>query len=177
MKQIPPKDMVTMQWYLVLCRPNQHHIAKRSLSRLDCEVFMPLQQVQRRWRGRTLKDVRPVFPGYVFVGMDPRRPIWHPVKTAYGVSRMIGFGEHGPAVVPDGIISGLMARCDGEGIMRPLEDSFAVGDRIRIISGPFADFVTEIDKIDAERRLHVLLDILGRRTLVVLAPAVALRRS
>jgi transcriptional antiterminator RfaH len=70
-----------------------------------------------------------------------------------------------------------MARCDLAGVLRPVQDDFAMGDKIRIISGPFTDFVTQIDKIDPERRLHVLIDLLGRPTKVVLDPELARRRD
>ena len=170
-------DLILMQWHLVLCRPNQHHIAHRSLERLDCEVFLPQQTSQRKWRGRVIHETRPFFPGYLFVGMDPARPIWEPVRRAYGVSRIVGFGEHGPASVPSQIVAGLMARCDAQGILTPMADDFEVGDRVRIISGPFKDFVTQIDRIVPERRLHVLLDLLGRSAKVVLSPEMALRQD
>lgn len=177
MQQIFQDDLVTLQWHLVLCKPNQHNIAKRALAHLNCEVFLPLQERQRRWRGRLLSDLRPVFPGYLFVGIDPRRPLWREVQNSYGVSRIVGFGERGLAVVPGGVVAGLMARCDPTGILRPIEESFAAGDRIRIVSGAFANFVTEIDKIDPDRRLHVLLDLLGRPTRVVLEPHLARREA
>jgi transcriptional antiterminator RfaH len=175
MRNVTDSDLVMLQWHLVLCKPNQYHIAQRALTRLDCEIFLPLQHAQRRWRGRILRDLRPVFPGYVFVGMDPARPIWQSIRTASGVSRIIGFGEQGPAVVPSEIVAGLMSRCDMNGVLQPLREGFEVGDKIKIVSGAFADFITEIDRIDPEHRLHVLLELLGRPTKVILDPKLAIR--
>lgn len=177
MRLLRNEDLVTMRWHLVLCKPNQHHIACRCLARLSCEVFLPQQLAERRWRGRVLKELRPVFPGYLFVGIDPARPLWQSMRTARGVSRIIGFGEQGPAVVPAEIVSGLMARCDGDGVLQPAREELLVGDKIKIISGPFANFVTSIDKIDANRRLHVLLDLLGHPTRIQLNPAMAALHS
>ncbi|WP_170139744.1 transcription termination/antitermination protein NusG [Cereibacter changlensis] len=177
MRLVKNEDFVTMRWHLVLCKPNQHHIARRCLSRLACEVFLPQLHAERRWRGRILKELRPVFPGYLFVGIDPARPLWQPVRTAQGVSRIIGFGEQGPAVVPAEIVAGLMARCDVDGVLHPVREELSVGDKIKIISGPFANFVTSIDKIDADRRLHVLLDLLGHPTKVLLDPSMVVLRS
>ena len=174
MRVLSQDDFTMMQWHLVLCRPNQHQLAERSLSRLDCEVFLPRQESRRHWRGRIIQELRPVFAGYLFVGTDPARPIWQPIRRAHGVSRIIGFGAHGPAMVPARVVAGLMARCDADGVLRPFQNEFAVGDAIRIVSGPFADFVTQVDKIDPDRRLHVLLDLLGRPTRVVLDPALAI---
>lgn len=177
MRVFSQDDFTMMQWHLVLCKPNQHQVAERSLSRLDCEVFLPRQETRRHWRGRIIQELRPVFAGYLFVGTDPARPIWQPIRSAHGVSRIIGFGTQGPAMVPAQVVAGLMARCDADGVLRPFQEAFSVGDAIRIVSGPFADFVTQVDKIDPDRRLHVLLDLLGRPTRVVLDPALAMRRN
>jgi transcriptional antiterminator RfaH len=177
MRVLQSDDLIMMRWHLVLCSPNRHHIAHKALSRLDCEVFLPQQPHQRRCRGRIITEMRPFFPGYIFVGVDPARPIWQPIRTAQGVSRIIGFGDNGPATVPPQIVAGLMARCDADGVVRPVRENFAVGDQIKIISGPFADFVTQVDEIAPDRRLHVLLELLGRSTKVLLDPALAIRRN
>lgn len=109
-----------------------------------------------------------MFPGYLFVGLDPNRSVWPLLRGAQGVSQIVGFGAAGPAIMPPGIVAGLWARCDENGVLRHAPEDFAVGDKIRIISGPFAEFVTRIDRIDPERRLTVLLDLLGGPTKVVL---------
>jgi transcriptional antiterminator RfaH len=175
MRALTIDDLVLVQWHLVLCKPNQHHIARTALSRLKCDVFLPLQEARRRWRGRFLSELRPVFPGYIFVGMDPARPVWQPVRTSPGVSQVVSFGGR-PANVPPEVVAGLMARCDGNGVLSPLLDDFSVGDKVRIISGPFAEFVTAIDSIDPDRCLHVLLDLLGRSTKVVVDREMAVRQ-
>ncbi len=162
-----------MQWHLVLCKPNQHNIAHRTLSRLPCEVFLPQQAHPRRWCGRVLTELRPVFPGYLFVGTDPAQPIWSRIRAATGVSRLIGFGESGPARIPPQIFAGLMARCDSDGLLAPLPEDFSAGDHIRITSGPFADFVARVDTVDPQHRLHLL----GRPTKVVVEPEMATRTA
>lgn len=170
-------ELVKMQWHLALCKPNQHRIAQRSLERLGCDVFIPKHETQRRHRGRVIKEARPIFAGYIFLGMDPSQPIWRKVKSAPGVSQAIETGGRGPATVPAEVVAGLMARCDADGILQPEDESFAVGDRIRILSGPFADFVTSIEKIEPDQRLQVLLSLLGRPTRVKLDPSAVTRLS
>lgn len=160
-------QFVPAPWHIVLCKPNRNHIAFRNLQRLGFDLFMPRHQVQRRWRGRTLSELRPVFAGYMFLGTGRVGTRWDLIRTTPGVAKLIGFGAEGPAMVPGEFVAGLMHRCDAEGLLQP-DPHLTVGDRVRIVSGPFADFVTTIDRIDAEKRIHVLLNLLGGKTKISL---------
>lgn len=173
MLEVHPESLVAMRWHIVMCKPNQNHIAFRHLARRGFDLFMPRHRVARRWRGRLFQDLRPIFGGYIFFAANPARPRWHEARTAPGVSSLIGTTESGPAVLPAEIVAGLMRRCDEEGCLLSPEEDFTVGDEIRIVSGPFHDFVTSIETIDPDRRLHVLLDLLGRPTRVQIDPSLA----
>jgi transcriptional antiterminator RfaH len=70
-----------------------------------------------------------------------------------------------------------MSRCDTDGLLAPVVDDLSVGDRVRVISGPFYDFVTSVEKIDPDRRLHVLLELLGRPTRVKLDPSMVAKST
>ncbi len=159
-----PVDFSIPQWHLLLCKPNQNHIAFRSLKKLNFDLFMPHHRVKRLIRGQAASELRPVFGGYLFLAADPSRPRWHQVKAAPGISQIIGFGQSGPAIVHPDVVAGLMYHTDQNGVLRKHADDFAVGDKIRIISGPFADFITSVEKIAPDDRLNVLLELLGRRT-------------
>lgn len=158
------------QWHLLLCKPNQNHIAFRNLQRLGFDLFMPRHLLERRLKGRVLSELRPLFGGYLFLSMNPSEPRWYDAKTASGVSKIIGHRTGGPSVVPPEIIAGLMQRCDRDGLIQETVSDFSEGDRVRIIDGPFADFITSIEKIDPDRRLHVLLELMGRSTKVLVDP-------
>jgi transcriptional antiterminator RfaH len=163
-------------WHLVLCKPNRHHIACRQLGQMGFDIFMPLHEVERRRQGRVRVERRPVFGGYIFVSAGQGRGEWHRVRSTPGVAQIVGFGGGAPALVPAGIIGGLMGRCDPDGLLRPDQD-FTAGDRIRITSGPFSEFVATIEHVDAARRVHVLLDILGGKTRAALDPRRVMRAS
>ncbi|MDT0681267.1 transcription termination/antitermination NusG family protein [Roseicyclus sp. F158] len=163
--------LVEAQWHLALCKPNQHKAAQHSLERIGCDVFIPRHRAERRWRGKVIAQERPIFAGYIFFAMDPAHPSWPKVKSARGVSRVVTSASGAPAIVPPQVVAGLMARCDPEGLLQPEIAEFGAGDTIRIVSGPFADFVTSVESIDSDARLHVLLDLLGRPTRVKLDPA------
>lgn len=164
-------------WHLVLCKPNRNRIACRHLARMGVAPFMPLEAVERRARGKARVELRPVFAGYVFIDAGARPDCWRRIRATPGVAQLVGLhGVHGgaPARVPGMVVAGLMARCDADGVLRPDTD-FAPGERVRITSGPFADFVARIEHVDATRRVHLLLDLLGTKTPVSLDPARAVR--
>lgn len=161
-------------WHLLLCKPNQNRIACRHLSRMGFELFMPLEAVERRSRGKVWVDLRPVFAGYVFIDTGERPDCWRRIRATPGVAQLVGLHHGAPARVPGPVVAGLMARCDTDGVLQPDTD-FTPGEQIRITSGPFADFVARIEHVDAERRIHLLLDLLGTKTPVSLDPARAVR--
>lgn len=169
MRSLRQQDCKDAPWYLVQCRPNQNHIALRHLTRQRFDVFMPRQKAHYRWRGREIAQMRPIFGGYLFLGTDPVAPRWHEISRTPGVSRLIGFGPHGPTSIPSEIVTGLMLRCDTEGCLLPDAD-YTAGEKVRITSGPFADFVTTIDAVEPDRRIHVLIEIMGRQARLALHP-------
>ena len=101
---------------------------------------------------------RPLFGRYLFVSLDIGRDAWSHINSTIGVSRLVT-QEGGPAAVPFGIVETLLAHSDA-GLTR-LEHALAQGQRVRILSGPLADFTATIMRLDARRRVDVLLEIMG----------------
>lgn len=152
-------------WFAVQLKPNAEAIARRNLAQQGINVFAPFEVVTVR-RGQRLAQVnKSLFPGYLFVSFDREAMRWRTINSTYGVSRLVSFGSEGPAEVPLELIEALRQRCDGEG--RLIEAAqFARGDQVRLVNGPFADFVGTIDGLNPEQRVWVLLDVLGKSTRV-----------
>jgi transcriptional antiterminator RfaH len=146
-------------------RPNQFHIAEHNLARQGFPVFCPIQRETRRRGGRFVSEMRPLFPGYLFVSFNPGSSAWRTINNTYGVSRLVTFGECGPAPVPQNLVVGLMARCDDAGHLLP-PPVLKPGDKAHVLSGPFAQFVATVESLAPERRVWVLLEILGCQTRV-----------
>jgi len=155
-------------WYLVQLRPNGLGIALRNLARQGFDLFCPMHPSMTKRRGQFHKSWRPLFPGYLFVGFDQARAPWRAINSTYGVSRLVNFGTEAPRPVPEGLITGLRMRCDADGRLLPPE-TLEKGDSVRILSGPFAEFVTTVERVTPDQRIWVLLDLLGRPTRVMLA--------
>ena len=154
------QDISISEWRLVQLKPNCLQIAKRNLVRQGFVVFSPMEETTKRRAGRFVTVTSPLFPGYLFLTATDGAPPARVVNSTYGVSRLVSFTEETPALVPEGVVRGLMARCDDQGLLKPLE-ALAPGDEVKIISGPFADFIGKVEALAPQQRVWVLLDLLG----------------
>ncbi|MEB3421679.1 transcriptional activator RfaH [Salipiger marinus] len=152
------------RWYILQLRPNCLGLALRNLARQSFEVFNPQHFVSVRRSDGFRQRKEQLFPGYLFVSLDPNSGAWRSVNSTRGVARLVSFGGR-PTPVPLELMSGLFSRCNQDGELLPPEQ-LREGDLVRITSGPFADFTTTIETIDKDRRVWVLLDVLGRATRV-----------
>jgi transcriptional antiterminator RfaH len=156
-------DEIPNPWYPVQVRPNCLQIAKRNLIRQGFYVFGPRERIMKPWRGRYRQTEALLFPGYIFVGFDPKEAPWRAINATYGVIRLVTFGEGYPRAVPQDLITNLQIRCDASGLLRPPED-LCEGDLVRVTSGPFAELVSRVESLDGDTRVSMLFDFMGRLT-------------
>jgi transcriptional antiterminator RfaH len=91
------------------------------------------------------------------------------VHSTFGVSSLYTC-EDRPVPVPEGIVETLIANTD-EANLALFSSGLMTGQSVRILSGPFADFVGTLERLDVAGRVRVLLEMMGT------AVPVALRRS
>lgn len=151
-------------WFLAQLKPNSGQIAERNLKRQGFRTFLPMENATRQVRGKFVNAPRPLFPGYVFVAFDVTMGHWRAINSTNGITRLVSFGKD-PAPVPLDIVSQLMLRCDASGTLLPPK-LLKPGDQVRLATGPFADFVATVESIAADRRVFVLLEIMGGQTRV-----------
>ncbi|MCZ7600526.1 MAG: hypothetical protein M5U09_26195 [Gammaproteobacteria bacterium] len=111
-----------------------------------------------------------MFPRYLFISLDTSNDNWAPIRSTFGVTRLVRFGPE-PAVVPDALIQLLMDRENDEGLLAPPRRSFEKGDRVRIFEGPFKDYEAIFPASNSNERVVVLLEILGKESRVAIDPA------
>ena len=110
------------QWYLIQFKPNSHRLAERNLQRQGFETFLPMQKITRRKASRFVSDLKPLFPGYMFVSVNSELAPWRSINSTIGVSKLVSF-EGKPKPLPLQLISGLMLRCDASGDIAPTQKS------------------------------------------------------
>ncbi|MGA7711102.1 MAG: transcriptional activator RfaH [Rhizomicrobium sp.] len=155
------------RWYAVQCLSHRESMASSHLRNQGFPAFLPRRQKMRRHARKIDVVLAPFFPGYLFVQLDLQRDQWRSVNGTYGVGRLVMQGD-APAAAPRGVIEALRDACDENGVLRLPNDDLKPGQSVRILSGAFADFVGEIDRLDDAGRVRVLLDIMGGGVPVVL---------
>ncbi|OYW53367.1 MAG: hypothetical protein B7Y80_20315 [Hyphomicrobium sp. 32-62-53] len=92
------------------------------------------------------------------------------MNSTRGVARLVSFRPHEPAEVPLSLVASLMQRCDALGRLRP-PAILNPGDQVKIVAGPFSDFVATVETLAPERRVWVMLELMDRMTRVAVAAA------
>jgi transcriptional antiterminator NusG len=153
------------QWYVLHTYSGYENKVKKSIeSRVEAldlgervhEVVVPTQEEIEIRNGQRHTVQRKVFPGYVLVRMEMDDETWYALRNTPGVT---GFVNVNNKPVP-------LAETQVQSILKM---SFQLGDTVRIIDGPFADFRGEIDEINHEKgKIKVLVSFFGRETPVEL---------
>jgi transcriptional antiterminator RfaH len=157
------------RWYLVHTLP---HGERRSQLHLGAQGFRTHFPTIRKTirHARQLRTVRaPLFPRYIFLILDLGRDRWLSVWGTVGVSSLYTC-ENRPVPVPEGIVETLIENTD-EANLALFSNGLTTGHSVRILSGPFTNFVGKLERLDAAGRVRVLLEMMGTEV------PVALRRS
>jgi transcription elongation factor/antiterminator RfaH len=147
------------RWFLAHTLPKSEWKAELHLGAQGFRTFQP--QIRKTIRhARQLKTVRaPLFPRYLFVILDLERDRWLSVRSTVGVSSLFSNRDGRPVPVPVGIVESLIAR--SEGTLTQLDSNLIKGQQVRIVLGPFADFVGTLDRLSPAGRVQVLLQMMG----------------
>ena len=149
-------------WFAACCKPRQEAVAEENLLRQGFHVYLPRIRIRQRRRGQWLDAIEVLFPRYIFIRIDPVRRSTAPVRSTRGVVGLVRFGGQ-PAVVPDAVMDALLEREDSEsGLHQDNRPLFCAGEPIKLVDGPLAGMEGVFTQQDGERRVIVLLELLGK---------------
>jgi len=141
----------------------------RSMGQEDriIDVVVPTEQVVETKENKEKVTIeRRVFPGYVLVKMELTDDTWSLVENTPGVTGFVGMGNEPTPLRPEEVAQ-IMRRMESEA--PKVKIAFKVGQRVRIIDGPFNDFVGTVGDVDMERhKVRVMVNFFGRETPVEL---------
>jgi transcriptional antiterminator NusG len=163
------------QWYVLHTYSGYENKVKKTIeSRIEAydledrvfEVVVPTQDEIEIRNGQRHTVQKKVFPGYVLVRMDIDEETWYQLRNTPGVTGFISINNKPVPLGEEearGILKGMAAEAPKVAV------SFQLGDTVRIIDGPFADFRGQIDDINHEKgKIKVLVSFFGRETPVEL---------
>jgi transcriptional antiterminator RfaH len=152
-------DRGALRWFAVQCRPNQEHRAAAHLLRQSFTIFLPCREKLRKHARKVERIRAPFFPGYLFIRLDLTRDRWRSVNNTSGVARLVMQGDH-PTAAPVGVVEALIDLWRRQDLLDQ-PPALRPGETIRILTGPFADFVGKLDAMTEAGRVRVLLDMMG----------------
>ncbi len=162
-------------WYVIHCYSGYEHKVKFNLEqRIESmgmqdyifQVVVPtVEEIEiRDGKRRTVE--RCLYPGYIMVQMILTDDSWYVVRNTPGVTGFVGMGHEPTPLRPEAVQS-ILRRM--EAAAPQVRATFKLGQKVRIIEGPFADFIGVVDDIDEERtKVRVLVSFFGRETPVEL---------
>jgi transcriptional antiterminator RfaH len=154
-------------WYCLRSHPKHEHIAAARLRQEpDVEAFLPRIRYKRSTRFGPAWVSEALFVGYLFARFDLATSL-RCVQHARGVRGVVRFGAQWPTV-PEQVIDQLRSAM-GNGELRIIDDSLNPGDAVQITGGPFDGLAAVVARVmPGPQRVAVLMDFLGRQTLVEL---------
>tara|TARA_B100000945_G_scaffold86587_1_gene67329 strand:- start:21 stop:371 length:351 start_codon:yes stop_codon:yes gene_type:complete len=102
-----------------------------------------------------------MFPRYLFIRIDIEKDQWRPILSTYGVASIVG-DKNGPYPIEDQIIEEVKKRAGIDGIFDLVPKTFSAGEKVRIASGPLADWEAIFQEKSDSKRVLVLLSLMGR---------------
>lgn len=130
------------------------------------EILVPAEQVIELVKGKKRTTTRNLFPGYIIVQMELTDDTWHLVNATPKVTGFVG-GSTNPPSISEAEVKRITAQI-AEGATRPkAKVAFEVGEQVKVIDGPFADFNGVVEEIRPDKgTLKVSISIFGRSTSV-----------
>jgi transcriptional antiterminator NusG len=162
-------------WYVVHCYSGYENKVRHNLEqRIDTmgmkgkifDVVVPTEEEIEIKDGKRRTVERRVFPGYILVQMIMAEDSWYVVRNTPGVTGFVGMGNEPTPLRPEEV-NQIVKRMEAEAPR--VKVTFTTGQKVRIIDGPFNDFIGTVSDINMERaKVRVMVSFFGRETPVEL---------
>jgi transcription elongation factor/antiterminator RfaH len=146
-------------WYVIQTKPKKEEEATSYLSTKGVEIFSPLIESFTTRNGRMSKELKALFPGYIFGKFDLEQnyPL---VRWGKGVKCVLGFGGY-PTPISEEVVGVIKERTDSQGVVR-VKQHFNPNDVVRIKTGPLKDLLGIFERwVSDNERVRILLNLIG----------------
>ena len=167
-----------MQWFVLRVASNKEERVRETLARkMQVEaiegvgrIVVPTEQMKRVRGGKQRVFKRKLYPGYVFMEVEPKEDgrvpddVWYVIKETIGVGDFIGT-EGVPTPMRDTDVAKMLKEIEKPEDTPNIKMEFEKGDVVKIRDGAFENFEGVVDDIDSERGMvRVIVSIFGRST-------------
>ncbi len=169
------RDEGRTRWYVVhTYSGHENKVAANLKQRIETmkladkifDVVVPTRNIIQVKRGKKEEIKEKIFPGYILVKMVLEDDSWLAVRTTQGVTAFVGAGNK-PTPISQKEVDTILKFMALEA--PTYKTSYSMGEAVKIIDGPFADFLGSVNSIDETRgKLKILVSIFGRETPVEL---------
>ncbi len=175
-----PDDGIVRRWYALhvltakeyeVCDKLLKLAKQRGMENLVVNAFVPKQKVAEVRGGVQKVKEQKCFPGYILVQL-PEHPekypeLWSMIKEVPGVTGFVSSRRNAPTPLSDEEVEEIISIMVGEQEPPKPKLEFAVGDKVKIVEGPFANFTGVIEEINQERgTMKVSVEIFNRATTI-----------
>lgn len=166
---------VSKEWYVVHTYSGYENKVKHGImQRIETmgmkdrifDVLIPEEEEIEIKDGKRKPVKKRVFPGYILVQMRMDEDSWYVVRNTPGVTGFVGMGNEPQALMPEEV-KRILNRMEAE--TPKVNVDFKLGEKVRIVGGPFNDMIGKVSDIDTGRqKVRVMVDFFGRETPVEL---------
>jgi len=146
----------------------QERVKKAGQEEMFGEILVPTEQVVEMIKGAKKTSSRKFFPGYILLNVDLNDETWHTVRDTPKVTGFVGNDLH-PEPLTDEEAMKIIGRIKDGAVKPKPKVTYDVGDVVRVIDGPFANFQGVVETVYPDKgRVRVMVSIFGRETPVEL---------
>jgi len=165
------------RWYIIHTYSGfEHRVAESLMNRIHVagkedeigQILIPTEDLVEIKNGKKVVTSKIVYPGYVLIEMNMSDDLWHLIRSIHRVTGFISSGGR-PTALSEEEINDLMTSLMASSEKPKPKFKYESGETVKIIDGPFANFVGVVDDINNEKStLKVSVTIFGRQTPVEL---------
>lgn len=165
------------RWYVVHTYSGHENKVKKYLESIIASagmgdrisnVVVPTEEVVEMKDGKKTTQIKKFLPSYVLVEMEMTKDTWYLVTSTPGVTNFVGTGKK-PQPLRESEVAHILGQIDRGKSSETVVIPFQIGDKVKVIDGPFSDFTGVVDDINPEKsKVKVMVSIFGRSTPVEL---------
>jgi len=144
----------------------EEKVEKQDLKEKISRILIPTERVIELKGGKKKESDKKFYPGYILVEMDMDDATWHLIRSTPRVTGFVGGST--PIALSEEEVEVILQQIE-RGPVPQVKTQFQKGESVRIIDGPFTNFIGSVEDVDIDHgRLNVMVSIFGRQTPVEL---------